>query len=209
MKEAYCKDLIWPDRSITIVAGYDIIKAFSFSIPKLTVKAHLGDISHCRKSLFPISVFEAGSKLGHYPQSIEPKRLYLDRLPSSRRNNPIADLCVHPCELDACAAGIKQTVGINVYIVPRTPNVPFDDVYQFFVKKVAYELSVLRFLQIRSRGFEKPKRRVDGVVLGFFANVRKTIREHSFRNMIREFSEDTLCNFGPVRRKRQSRQGDH
>jgi hypothetical protein len=50
-------------------------------------------------------------EIGHDRQGVVPKRVDLDRLADARRHHPIADLGVHPGELHARFAGMKQPVG--------------------------------------------------------------------------------------------------
>ena len=178
-------------------------------VPKQRVEAELRKLGHRRISISIFHVAKPLGEVGHDPQSVVPEGLYLDWLAGSRRYHQVADLRIHPRQLHARLARVQQSVGIDVDVVSRAAEVPHDDVRKFFVELVADEVEIIRLRHVGADRFEVPERRIDSVVLRLAPGIGKTIRQHPFRDVIREFEKDPACDLGTIRRERQSVECDH
>src|SRR5215475_10375511 len=73
----------------------------------------------------------------------------------------------------------------------------------------ANEIVVAGILNVGTNRFEKPERRVDGVVFGRFTGIRESIREHAPIDALSESLENVASDLGPARRKSQAGKRDH
>jgi hypothetical protein len=99
--------------------------AVSFRVPEF-LEAVLG---LCREALVGIrGLIEKARKLRHCFESVDPKRVDFDRLSGAGRDDPIANLDVHPSELNTRAAGVQKTIGaIDLNVVARAGDMRVDD----------------------------------------------------------------------------------
>src|SRR5437868_11634 len=72
-------------------------------------------------------VAQARGEVLHDFECVEPQRLNLYRLSYARGDDPIANLGVHPSELDSGFAGIKQAVLQDANVVASAAQVRIND----------------------------------------------------------------------------------
>ncbi len=146
-------------------------------------------------------------------QRVQPQRLHLDRLADPRRHHPVADLGVHPRELDAGHAARQQPIGIGADAVARAAEVALDDGGDGRAQRGAIGgvegagAGVGRLHQVADTGHE-PQRGVDGVVLGLAPTVGKAVRQHALRDHAAPLQENRSGDVDAPRRQAQPAQGD-
>src|SRR6266567_8089281 len=92
---------------------------------------------HISITLPPSLVGELVGQVFHDAKSVVPERLDFDRLATARRHDPVADLGVHPSELDAGFTRVQQAAGIYFDSVTGAVNVPGNDVGEHGIEFVA------------------------------------------------------------------------
>src|SRR5712691_9271970 len=107
MRQAHSKDLIRTNAGVRRPAVDNVIQVTALFIPQQAIEAPLGEGGHAVVALPPWFVTDAPSKLLHDADCVVPERLDFDRLAAARRHNPIANLCVHPRQLNASLTGIE------------------------------------------------------------------------------------------------------
>src|SRR6266404_2905355 len=110
-EKRYGKDLIRAKRGIVGIG--DVEQVSARGIPKLFPKR----LQCPLKGAFP------ARKL----QGLHPEGLNLHRFADTRRDYPIADLCVHPSELYSGNTGGKQAVRVHVDAVARAGSVAVEN----------------------------------------------------------------------------------
>src|SRR2546426_599644 len=118
-------------------------------------------------------------QLLHDTQSVVPQRLNLDRLARPRGDDPIADLGVHPGELNTRLTAGEQSIFSSANAISRALDMPIDDVLQTSVQMILNEGTVAAILQQRPYSLEEPQCGVHSVVLRRFVRVGKAVRQHS------------------------------
>src|SRR5579864_714391 len=82
-------------------------------------------------------VTELVGQVLHYAERVVPESLDFDGFATTLRYHPVADLRVHPRELDTRCAGNQQAAIIHFDSVASAANVPGDDVSKYGVEFVA------------------------------------------------------------------------
>src|ERR1700730_18083426 len=146
----------------------DVIAALAFGVPEL-YEAGRGMRAEGLVALR--RAHQDSGKLLDGFESVDPQRIYFDGLSGTRGDHPIADFRVHPGELQAGTASVKQAVGgVDVNVVPRAGDVCFDHGGEHREKFLQGD-GVLRDRKILADGFEIPECGVYGVVFGRAAGV--------------------------------------
>src|SRR6185436_11241991 len=102
----------------TMIAIDDVVEPAGLLVPEAGGEARAG----AREVLLPTLREAAADR-----ERVQPERLHLHRLPDPRRHHPVADLGVHPRELDAGLAGGEQAVDVAVDTVARALGVAGQD----------------------------------------------------------------------------------
>src|SRR6202035_4309286 len=97
---------------------------------------------HLAIEFFCSMVLEPAGQVFHDAQCVVPKSLDFNGFTATRRYYPVADLCVHPCELDSHFARSQQAAVIHFDSVAGAASVPGNDVSKDGVKFVANELQI-------------------------------------------------------------------
>lgn len=99
-----------------------------------------------------------------------------------RRDHPVADLGVHPCQLNARLAAREQPVLVAADAVPGAGRVMRENVVHTGVKRFDGG-GILRVSEIATQGVDVPQRSVHAVVVRRFevgrCIVGKAIRDHA------------------------------
>src|SRR6185503_15510362 len=102
-------------RVVAALAVDDVVQVAALGIPEAPVEA-LRDALRARSVLVAGLAHERRPRV-HPAQRVVPERLDLDRLATAWRDDPVADLRIHPGELVARGAGMDQLVrGIDADI---------------------------------------------------------------------------------------------
>ena len=116
------KNLVGPqaivDRAGLVIDVDDIVKAAAGLVPKALLEG---------LARFFIGSGPVGQILPGQAQRVEPKRLDFDRLADARRDDPVADLGIHPSQLHARHAAGQQPIGIAANAVARAVAVAGED----------------------------------------------------------------------------------
>src|ERR1700752_32197 len=124
-----CDNLIRAYRRVSFISIDDIVETARGFIPKELVETLACFVGH-RAIHFVIWIVVFFSKVFHHTKGVVPERLNLDRFPVSRCDHQIANLSIHPCELYAWLARLKQSIVVDVNVVSSTPNVPINYDFQ-------------------------------------------------------------------------------
>ncbi len=142
-------------------------------------------------------------------ERVDPEGIDFDGFADARSDDPIAELGVHPSELDASGAGEKQRVGgIDFDVVASAANMGVHDSGEDR-KQFAKEIEVVSRGEIKTDGLEIPKRGVDGVVLRRAASIRKIIGKHASVDKSRKRLQSFARDFRATERQSEAGESDH
>ena len=147
----------------------------------------------------------------HHRERVErgdPEAGELDGLAHARGDHEVADLGVHPGQLQAAVGRAHESVAVDVDAVARAADVRVDDREQRG-KPRAHPRPVARGLRGRLRGEDREQRRVGAVVLGFARLVGEAVRQQPSRQVIEEGLDHELRLVGASRGEQQAGQRDH
>ena len=157
---------------------------------------------------------DAWRPLCHQSQRAIPQRVDLDWLADARRDDPIADLGIHPGQLHTHHTRAEQAIAcVNTNIVAGAFDVPINDRFED-EEKFLEQRCVLRRLQVAINRVEIPERRVYRVVFNrrgccIGGNVGETVGELTLVHVFRK-GQKNISGFGKAsRRQRQPFQRDH
>ena len=154
-------------------------------------------------------VFEDLGPSCHLGQGVVPQRVDFDGFANPWGDHPVPHLGVHPRELHSGLTGEQQAVqGIDTKAVTGSAAVPVDDVAQRGIQ-IAQQRLIVRGGEVGRHRMEIPQCRVDRVVLGFLAAIRKAVRQHSLAHVRGKGAQDCGRVLGPPGGERQARQRDH
>ncbi len=152
---------------------------------------------------------EPPGKARHRAQRAVPKRIDLDGLTDAGRHHPVADLGIHPRELDSRLARAEEAVGrVLAYAVSRTLPVGRDDLFENG-EEILYELHVAGCLLVLANSLEVPEGGVHRVVLGGFPGIREPVRQHPAIHEAGEGRKDASGDLVPARGQQEPGQRDH
>src|SRR6266567_90659 len=156
VRQAYSENLIGTNRWVRRGAVRNVVQAASILVPEEAIKTPTRHRRHIAIPLRASFVFELLRKVFHDSQRVVPERLNLHGFSAARCNYPIANLGVHPCELNTGFAGCKQSAGVHFYSVPCAAHMPGDDVGENRIKFLADEVRVTAVREIRPGSFKEP-----------------------------------------------------
>ena len=138
-----------------------------------------------------------------------PQCVDLDRLADARRDDPVADLRVHPRQLHTWLADVQQPVlRIDMDPVTRALAMPVHDLLECGVE-IGEERTIRCRIEIGGHGVEVPEGGVRRVVLGSLATVREAIWQHALARVRGKRAQNRCRIVGPSRCEREARQRDH
>src|SRR5260370_19290799 len=136
-------------------------------------------------------------KYGHRFKRVNPERVDLHGLPDARSDDPVADFCVHPGELDAGLSRIEKPIcRVHVNVVARALHVRVDycrENREEFLKSYV----ILRRREILTDGFEIPERRIPGVIFRLAAGVRELVGEPAPLDVTRQGQKNSPSTSPP------------
>src|SRR5512132_4906 len=156
-----------------------VVQTTGVRVPKLSVEAVFRLLGKLAEKRSGSRVAELVRESAQNTQRVVPERLNLDRLPCPGRDHPIADLGVHPRELDTGLTACQKAVAVQADPIAGAAGMPVDDFLQLRIESRAYKVIITRVLQVGADGFEKPERCVDGVVFGWFPRLREAVGKHA------------------------------
>src|SRR2546426_5461145 len=130
MRQAYCEYLIRTDTSVRWSAVNNVIQIAALLIPQQAIEAPFRESNHAVVSLPRGFITQTSSNVLHNANRVVPERLNFHRLAASWRNNPLANLRVHPGQLHAWLARVEQTSRIELYAEARSASMPGNDVVE-------------------------------------------------------------------------------
>ncbi len=107
-----------------------VVKTAGLGVPELRVEAPARLISELAQKCLQPRIAELMSKIAEDSQRVVPERLNFDRFPRSRRYHPIADLGIHPRQLNAWLSAGQQSVAIGADAVAGSAKMPLHDLLQ-------------------------------------------------------------------------------
>src|SRR5262245_24186203 len=113
---------------------------------------------------------------GQQLHRIEPQRVDLDGLSSPGRDDPIANLRVHPGQWQPGIALRQEAVGIHVNAESRALHMKSNDFVETWQQR-SKGVQIVADRDVTVDGVEKPERGVGGVVKTIFGAFRKEIWE--------------------------------
>ncbi len=143
------------------------------------------------------------------PQRIVPEGVDLHRLAPPRRDDPIADLGVHPGKLVSLFALAQQPVaGIDADAKPRTREVGIGDLEQTR-QEDRQTLAVVGPLHVAIKRVKKPERGVRRMVQAIGSAFRKHVGNQPVADVVCESAQDEPGLGGPTGRQGQALEADH
>ena len=113
------------------------------------------------------------------PQRVVPERVDLDGLAASGCDHPVPHPRIHPGQRVALLAAGQQSIPmVHADGVPGSADVPVDDALER-LEPVGDEAPIAARPQIRGDRLKQPQGRVDRVVLGLLATIRKPVRNET------------------------------
>src|SRR6266704_950559 len=112
---------------------------------------------HISITLPPGFVGELVGQVFHDAKSVVPERLDFDRLSAARRDDPVADLGVHPSELDSGFTRVQQAAWVHFDSVTCAPGVPGNNVREHEIEYVAHKLKIAGISEVSASGFKEPE----------------------------------------------------
>ena len=174
----------------------------------------LNDVAHprggrCRTARRRCRARRYSVPVGEQAQRVVPQRVDLDGFAAPRRDDPVADLRVHPGELKARSALAQQAVvRIDADAESRAGDVALDDVDELRQKRVQ-QRTVARRREITIERVEQPQRRVGRVVQAVTIPLGKQVRQQAVANRARERAQDPFRFGRAARQQRQPLEADH
>src|SRR5262249_52687886 len=101
-----------------VIAIDDVIEALFLFVPEALGE---GDRSLCGE------IVPAKGEGGCETQRVDPERLDLDGFANARSDDPVADLRVHPSDLDARRAGGEESIGVSANPKAGSPAIAFEN----------------------------------------------------------------------------------
>lgn len=155
-------------------------------------------------------VVPAGEEAGDGAQGVVPEGVDLDRFADAGGDDPIADLGIHPGELNAGLARAEETIGgIDADAVARAGKVVFDDLVQR--REQVLDQSVVAGGGVAGAdGEDVPEGGVGGVVAGDDAGaVREVVGEQPVGEEVGKRAEDVGGLLGATGGEGETGEGDH
>jgi len=139
-------------------------------IPEQTIERPARDGSHLAIAVSSGIIAETLCEVFHDSQRVIPERLNLDRLAVSWRDYLVADLCIHPRELNARFAGGEQPARIDLDPVTCAAHVPRNNVGEYGTDiKVQQELlrhsTVQSTMNVYTQAVSEQKRAANSAVV--------------------------------------------
>src|SRR5215469_14772456 len=154
------EDLIRTNTPVGQAVVHYVIQVATCFIPEQAIEAGACENCHCVVSLTASFVADTGGKVFHNANCVVPERLNFHRLPMSRRDDPVADPCVHPGQLHARLAEIEQAGCVQLYSIAGAANMPVDDVSENWVKLLLNECRIAGICVVGANSFEEPQGRI-------------------------------------------------
>ncbi len=181
-KPADREDLIGAERLVgragNVITVDHVEEAALLLVPETGVEGVLSLLSE---------IVPAKGKGGGEAQGVDPERLDLHRLSDARRDDPVADLRVHPGELDPGDASRQQAIGVRADPIAGPSRIAFEDCVDGARQRAAVRdrhppSDAIAGRQILESGDDEPQRRVDRVVFRSLPLVREPVGQHPFRD---------------------------
>src|SRR5260370_16294400 len=139
----------------------------------------------------------------HVTERVVPQRINFHRFASARRDHPLFNLRVHPCELVSFRTLPQQSViGIYTDSEIRAAQVVLDDRLQ--LRKYLWKKNlVARSRQISGDSMKKPQRCIGRVVQTLVMAFGKHVWDQPTPDVMRECAEDVPGFAGPAGRERK------
>jgi hypothetical protein len=142
-------------------------------------------------------------------QRIEPERLDFDGFADARSDHVVADLRVHPGELQARSARRQETIGLEADAVARAAGIALYDLLRRSFERRALarrQSGAVRFQQLPDAE-HVPERCVDRVVLRRLRwVVREAVGQHALGDCARPGQQDLRCLVIPLGRQAEPAQ---
>src|SRR5690349_5268100 len=148
------EDLVRPYRGIAMFTVDHVVQTAGLRVPELSVEAVFRVLGKLVQKHLRSRVAELVRKIAQNAERVVPERLNLDGFARPGSNNPVADLSVHPGELDAGFTTRQKAIAVETNAITSTSSMPLDDFLQLRIKSRTDKVVIAGVLQVGPDGFE-------------------------------------------------------